>query len=196
MWLLEGSKVIDRRILTYSGKLIDIFDLKPEDICLEDIVHHLALRNRFSGATREPYSVAQHCCLAAIWAVPPLLKSVALLHDAEEAYIPDIPGPWKDEPIWDKCFAVGKNIRFRIWDKYLPGLKNETQADYHWIDHQLCIAEIRFLIEQGTATNLGREMLNLVPPSGWTWDQLLDPWPWQEAERTFLTLAAVLGIKD
>jgi hypothetical protein len=201
MQLLGGGKVMDRRILTYSGKLVDAFDLKPEDICLEDIAHHLALRNRFSGATREPYSVGQHCCLAAMLAKSPLRKDVALLHDSEEAYFPDFPGPWiNPDTLWEEAEQERKAARIRIWNKYIPVSgdvpDNQPSYDYHWIDHQLCIAEINFLVYQGGSTNIGQERLDITLPSGWTWEQMFIPWPWQEVERTFMALAAVLGIKD
>lgn len=50
---------------TYTGRVWRPLDPQPEDVVQEDIAHALALTNRFNGATREPYSVAQHCCLVA-----------------------------------------------------------------------------------------------------------------------------------
>ena len=52
-------------IVTYTGKLFDIFDPKPELVCIEDIAHSLANQCRYTGHTKVFYSVAQHSVLMA-----------------------------------------------------------------------------------------------------------------------------------
>ena len=81
-------------IQTYTGALVDLDDIKPDDIRLPDIVHALSLVNRFTGHTTVPYSVAQHSVVVsrlcsqehAMW---------GLLHDASEAYLGDVATPLK-----------------------------------------------------------------------------------------------------
>lgn len=84
-------------IQTYTGK--KFFPLKPqiEDICIEDIAHSLAMQCRYVGHTKEFYSVAQHSVLISrFWfAENQELRKYALLHDASEAYLSDIPRPLK-----------------------------------------------------------------------------------------------------
>lgn len=63
-------------------------------ITINDIAHHLSIENRFGGATRFAYSVGYHSILACNFA-PDNLKLEALLHDAHEAYIKDLPNPLK-----------------------------------------------------------------------------------------------------
>jgi hypothetical protein len=87
-------------LTTYSGKQFFPQDPRPEDICIEDIAHALSIEPRFGGHLPEPYSVAQHCVL-----VSDLVEKVlggngseqkwALLHDATEAYLKDLPLPVK-----------------------------------------------------------------------------------------------------
>lgn len=63
-------------------------------IKLEDICHHLSLTVRFNGATTRAVSVAQHSlAVAAIVPTTPAIRLQALLHDAVEAYVGDIPKP-------------------------------------------------------------------------------------------------------
>lgn len=78
-----------QKMLTYTGKVMDIFNPTPEMISIEDIAHHLSLLNRFTGATRMPYSVAQHCIQVAN-ILPRRYKLIGLLHDSAEAYLNDI----------------------------------------------------------------------------------------------------------
>jgi len=78
----------------YGGKMLDITDLKPDDISIYDIGWALAQNLRFNGHTIIPYSVAEHCTALSLW-VPEHLALVALLHDASEAYIGDVINPVK-----------------------------------------------------------------------------------------------------
>jgi hypothetical protein len=82
-------------VQTYTGARVDLLDPKPEAINITDIAHHLAQICRFTGATREHYSVAQHSVLVAAM-VPPECAFRALLHDAHEAYMGDISQPVKE----------------------------------------------------------------------------------------------------
>lgn len=81
-------------IRTYSGLYMNVFDPKPEMICIEDIAHALSHQCRFAGHTKRFYSVAQHSVLCALQ-VDDKYRLQALMHDASEAYLLDIPRPIK-----------------------------------------------------------------------------------------------------
>lgn len=81
-------------IRTYSGHYLDILNPQPEHICIEDIAHALAHQPRWAGHTPIFYSVAAHS-LACAHMAPPQHKLAALLHDASEAYLCDMPSPIK-----------------------------------------------------------------------------------------------------
>jgi len=81
-------------IHTFSGIAFDLLDPKPGMILVDDIVHSLSLINRFNGAAKFPYSVAQHSLYVA-GLLPPELKLHGLLHDAPEAYVGDMVSPLK-----------------------------------------------------------------------------------------------------
>lgn len=81
-------------IRTNSGLYINVFETTPEMISIDDIAHGLAAQPRFAGHLDRHYSVAQHSIHSAERASPKN-KLAALLHDASEAYMLDMPTPIK-----------------------------------------------------------------------------------------------------
>lgn len=81
-------------IRTRSGKYVNVFAPDPNTITIEDIAHGLSHMPRFAGHLPYLYSVGQHSIRAAEIAEPDL-KLTALLHDASEAFLMDIPKPIK-----------------------------------------------------------------------------------------------------
>lgn len=81
-------------IETLSGKKIALPNVDPTQIDIFDIAHALAYQPRFAGHTDVFYSVAEHSINVAKL-VPMQYKLQALLHDATEAYLCDIPTPFK-----------------------------------------------------------------------------------------------------
>lgn len=108
--MLNDSKVEVVRndndwIQTYTGRKFWAFEPSVFDVCIQDIAHALAMKCRYAGHCNQFYSVAQHsvymaCEIAARnWDKPfdewSSLAMWALLHDATEAYLPDVPRPQK-----------------------------------------------------------------------------------------------------
>lgn len=85
-------------IRTNSGLFINVFDTDPETIVIEDIAHASAMIPRFGGHLDEFYSVAQHAVLCFYLALEYGMEYAldALLHDASEAFILDMPTPIKN----------------------------------------------------------------------------------------------------
>jgi len=84
------------RMLTFTGKLVNPLDLHQDDICIEDIAHALAYQCRYNGHTKKFYSVAEHCILLAVTDEYPGPPGMKLMHDAAEAYLPDVCCPLKN----------------------------------------------------------------------------------------------------
>jgi len=63
-------------------------------ICIEDIAHSLSMQCRFGGHLPRFYSVAEHS-IRCMELAKQEDKLSALLHDASEAYLMDIPRPIK-----------------------------------------------------------------------------------------------------
>jgi len=79
---------------TFTGRAFWPLDPRPEEIDRADIAHALSLLCRYGGHVRRFYSVAEHCVLMSR-VVAPEYALWALLHDAAEAYMVDLPRPLK-----------------------------------------------------------------------------------------------------
>jgi hypothetical protein len=84
----------DDWIETYTGRRFSVMNPTPDQVCINDIGHALAHLCRFNGHCKKFYSVAQHSILVSQWCLPEN-QWWALLHDASEAYLCDIPRPIK-----------------------------------------------------------------------------------------------------
>ena len=82
-------------ITTHSGKSFYPFDPTPAALDLGDIAHALAQKCRWNAHTSRFYSVAQHSVLVSRYTIAPADRLWGLLHDAREAYLPDVPSPIK-----------------------------------------------------------------------------------------------------
>jgi len=77
-----------------TGKAFYVLDPTSEAIDIEDIAHSLSNKCRFGGHCRELYSVAQHSVHVSHHCAPEDALW-GLLHDASEAYLPDVVKPVK-----------------------------------------------------------------------------------------------------
>lgn len=81
-------------IQTFTGRQFWPMDPRPEDIDIEDIAHALAMLCRYGGHCNRFFSVAEHSVLLSKHVSAPNALW-ALLHDASEAYLVDVPRPIK-----------------------------------------------------------------------------------------------------
>lgn len=149
-------------IQTFTGKAYYPMDPRPEDVCPEDIAHHLALENRFTGATRWPLSVAEHSvCVMACVAVAAAkrrehtahpkaeemdraLTLAALLHDAAEAYLRDVVRPLKSQPefaFYNALEARNSRAISDAFGNYRAALSPSCRDLIKRADHAALVAE-------------------------------------------------------
>lgn len=123
-------------IQTYTGG--HFWPLAPsrEDLHIEDIAHALSMICRYNGHCMEFYSVAEHCVLLS-HAVSKENALWALLHDASEAYISDVPRPIK--PMLSEYKVIEKAIMEHVCVKF--GLPFEMPAEVHEMDMRICLDE-------------------------------------------------------
>ena len=166
-------------IQTLSGRRVNPLDASPEDIDPADIAGALGNICRFGGHSRGFYSVAQHSII-----VCDLLEErgattdellAALLHDAAEAYLGDLPHPIKHRSELGAAFREAEQrleaviaVRFDLPD---------AKARIKPLDRALLAAERRIFSEES-----------------WHWPELdeaerleieIDPWPPELASSRF-----------
>lgn len=116
-------------IQTFTDKLIDVLDLDIELLDIRDIAHSLSLQCRFNGHCGTFYSVAQHSVYVAEQ-LPPEFQLAGLMHDATEAYLCDIPSPFK--PFLTNYKQLEMNAAKKIEAKWFHGkdiLENPAVKD-------------------------------------------------------------------
>jgi 5'-deoxynucleotidase YfbR-like HD superfamily hydrolase len=98
---------------TYTGRTFWPMDPRPDEISILDIAHSLAHQCRFSGHTREFYSVAEHSVRVS-QIVPSPYQLWALLHDAAEAYLLDWPRPLKQSGLMGWLYRRAERRLMRV----------------------------------------------------------------------------------
>jgi 5'-deoxynucleotidase YfbR-like HD superfamily hydrolase len=98
---------------TVSGRFVNPFDPEPDQLDAGDIARALANVCRFGGHARSFYSVAQHSVI-----VSELVEArggdaedafAALMHDATEAYLGDMPHPIKHRSPLGAAFKAAED---------------------------------------------------------------------------------------
>lgn len=168
------------KILTYTGKLIDPFNMCEDDICIEDIAHSLSNQCRFLGHTNHFYSIAEHCIRVSEH-VPDELRLQGLLHDSTETYMCDIPGPWKSFVTVHKC-------SYNYWEEELLKLIFEALD----ISFTTIFTELDPIVRRADSRVLSTEARDLMPKHS-VWEFYPEPYPekimgWfpEKAEQEFL----------
>lgn len=106
------------KLLTYTGRWLDLNDLPSCDFVIEDIAWALGRILRYNGHIKHNYNVAQHC-IAMSYMVPKRFALEALLHDAAEAFMGDVIKPVKG--MFPEIEALEDRVLGAIIEKVAPG---------------------------------------------------------------------------
>src|SRR3954469_9520959 len=168
-------------IQTYTGLRFSPLEPVEADVVVEDIAHALANQCRFGGHCTVFYSVAQHSCVVAD-VVAALDSSTedqlwALLHDASEAYLLDLPHPLKHNTVLGDAYrAIEAPLQAVICARF--GLPDEPPAEVKEADRAVLASErLAFM----RATFDWPELAGVEPVA-----LRLEPWLPARAEREFL----------
>lgn len=185
---MSTTEAMSRWIQTYSSaEPVHPLSLKPQQVRVEDIAHALALKCRWTGHTRTFYSVAEHS-LRVGYLVPRYARIYGLLHDAAEAYLPDVAAPLKD------AFQVGQR----------GGLRTFAQVEHEILDAIWTALGVpppapatMELVKNADLVLLATEARDLMHGvESWSWtppqplQQTITPLTWQQAEQAFLDAIA------
>lgn len=162
-------------MLTYSGRKYWPVDPWAADVSIVDIAHALSMQCRYGGHAGAFYSVAEHSVLVSQW-VPQEHALVALMHDATEAYVSDVPRPLKPH------LASYEEIERRNWRVIATAfdLPREIPACVHDVDLRLCKAEMTDLFGYAKA----KEAVDSIP--GDRLDAIVRKLPPMDAKKLFL----------
>lgn len=176
-----------------SGRLYEydkLAEMQPPTI--HEIAAHLAKEQRFGGAAKDFYSVAQHAVGVSVLVeqdLGPFAALYALHHDDHEFLLKDIPTPLKrylaDHSTTDTIGKLEDEIDEVIYTQTL---------DLEWpipdyIQEAIAIADQRMYLTEGIALlrNFDRSTVE-HPPADFT----ITPQPWERAEQMFLQRHAKL----
>lgn len=125
---------------TISGRMVDIANPRRQDFCIEDIAHSLAREGRWGNHTRSRMPVLLHCMEISQRFSDPEMALFALLHDASEAYMRDIPGPYKE------YLPDYKELEHHVQDTIYDALchrvpTRQERMKVHFDDHDAALAE-------------------------------------------------------
>ena len=177
-------------ILTSTGKWFDILRPDPSLIDLRDIASALSKLCRFGGHCQQFYSVAEHSILAAKMMRQrnggnPALIRWALLHDASEAYVVDIPRPAKRQ--LTEYMKIEDAIQRAVADRF--GLQWPIPQEVHEVDHDILSLELRAYMPAQPGHLLPR-----LPALGLADGLPVEPLLPRMAEMAFLEEAKAIGI--
>lgn len=132
---------------TYTGKKYHFINPSIDEVCIEDIAQALSMNCRYSGHVNAFYSVAEHSCIVADYIYHETGNKrealSALLHDASEAYLTDIPHPMKP-------FLIGYEEIEKRAEKVIQERFNiEPMSDLiKYVDTNIVRAEVEVLFNE------------------------------------------------
>ena len=119
---------------TLSGTNLHFMNPHEDEICLDDIANALSKNCRYAGQINRFYSVAEHSVLMARYFIDKgeFQKAfTALMHDATEAYLVDVPRPIKPHLIG--YIEMEERLMKVIFEKFnvQPMCKDVKELDCH-----------------------------------------------------------------
>lgn len=177
---------------TFSGKTIDFECISINDICLEDIAHHLSRIQRFGGALPYgvSYSVADHSINVAKYMMTQTNNNndilYALMHDATEAYLGDIVTGLKQHMTSYK--KMEKDLDTLICTKY--NIDRKAKEKIKQIDTCIVLDEAKALMPN--KYYLYKHQLRHVEPLG---IEVICNRHGYKTKQLFIDYAKMLGIK-
>ena len=136
-------------ITTYSGT--HFFPTEPDmkDFHIRDVAHALSFICRGNGHVKQFFSVGQHCINCSLEAeargYSERVVLACLLHDASEAYMSDVPRPFKQH--LSDYISHEKTLLDIVYTKYLGSrLDEEEEKKVKEIDDDMLYYDLKILL--------------------------------------------------
>jgi hypothetical protein len=124
---LRGRDIGDC-LQTYNGRFIWPLEPHADEIDVKSVARGLACEFRYGNQSPFPYPVAWHS-VALSHVVPPRFAQAALIHDAAEAYLKDIPRPIKRQEPFRSIYEAIEERLLRVCCEFFG-------VDYALIDNE------------------------------------------------------------
>ena len=168
-------------ITTYTGKSFDPTEPDAAVFDVRDIAHSLSRTCRGNGHVKTFFSVGQHCINCAreaeLRGYSQRMILACLLHDASEAYMSDVPRPFKSA--MPEYVQAEEKILDMIYERFLGSVLSEEECKIlKTIDDDLLYYDMKELLGvtlPGDAPQLKVEVDYTVVP-------------FEEVEKTYLAL--------
>ena len=155
----------DCYLTTKTGSRIDLIDFDDNVYSIIDIADSLAKQWRWNGAIDRFYSVAEHCVHVSR-NVPDELALDALMHDAAEAYICDLPRPIK-RVVPGYC-VLEDALMQSIAKQFGFNFNTAHDGPVKEVDNKLLVTEHRQL-RRGSSLDWENFTINGVKIEGYDW---------------------------
>ena len=141
-------------ITTYTGKHFDPTEPDASLFDVRDIAHALSLTCRGNGHVKTFFSVGQHCINCALEAEQRGFSNrvilACLLHDASEAYMSDVPRPFKHA--LPSYVEAEEKLLAMIYEKFLgSSLSEDELRQVKTIDDDLLYYDLKVLLGEPPA---------------------------------------------
>ena len=138
-------------ITTYTGLHIDPAAPEAELLDIRDIAHALSMTCRGNGHVSSFFSVGQHClhCAAEARArgYDRRVVLACLLHDASEAYMSDVPRPFKK--MLPEYIAAEERLLDMVYETFLGSkLTPEEAALVKAVDDDMLVYDLKNLLAE------------------------------------------------
>jgi hypothetical protein len=166
---------------TFDGRVIDPFKPDPAQIDIVWVAHHLALENRYGGATRVPLSVAEHSYHVSRF-VPPEYALEAHLHDTGEAVSGDIIWPIKHRLTDREIEQIEAGWHAAVLERFGVVSTPASRAAVKAVDTRICLDEVSALLARPDLYFASGRYEGMAPLG----INMRRPFGWRRAKRVFL----------
>lgn len=166
-------------IITYTGRQFFLLQAEPEDICVRDIAHALAMQCRWTGHCKFHYSIAQHAYYCS-YIGPEEFAFERLNHDDSEAYMGDMNRPLKH--------YTEAGVAYRHQEAKLERTIKEAFGIYPVEHPSVHVAdEVMLYTEKAQLLPVVEfEGSNVYPPTAPSETLVIERWTPEQAEANFL----------